>query len=66
MGGFERIYWKKNDKSSIIEQIKSGDISLHEDESMANQFNNYLTIINDKINDEINPSDKRLYIFFKW
>ena len=66
MGGFERIYWKKNDKSSIIEQIKSGDISLHEDESMANQFNNYLTIINDKINDEINPSDKRLYILFQW
>ena len=49
---------KTNDKSSIIEQIKSGDISFHEDDSMANQFNDYFTTIADKINDEINPSDR--------
>lgn len=49
---------KTNDKSSIIEQIKSGDISFNNDDCMANQFNNYFTTIADRINDEINPSDR--------
>ena len=49
---------KKNDKSSIIEEIKSDNLFYRNDNDMANKFNEYFTTIADKITDELNTSDR--------
>ena len=49
---------KKNDKSSIIEEIKSDNLFYRNDNDMSNTFNEYFTTIADKITDDLNTSDR--------
>ena len=49
---------KKNDKSSIIEEIKSDNLFYRNDNDMSNKFNEYFTTIADKITDDLNTSDR--------
>ena len=49
---------KQNDKSSIIEEIKSNNLFFRNDNDMANKFNEYFTTIADNITDNLNTSDR--------
>ena len=49
---------KKNDKTSIIEEIKDNNLLKNDDISMAESFNKHFTNIAHNITNSINPSDK--------
>ena len=49
---------KKNDKSSLIEEIKSDNLFYSNENDMANKFNEYFTTIADTITNDLNTSDR--------
>ena len=49
---------KKNDKTSLIEEIKVNNVYVNDDVGMAQSFNNHFTNVANNITNGINPSDK--------
>ena len=49
---------KKNDKTSLINEISSDGLMISNSKDMSNKFNEYFTNVADNITNNLNPSDR--------